>query len=138
MKGFRIKTNDGQTIRFNYLAEAPITAAAFAETLPFTRTFLHARVSGEEIWIDDAPEIDIIQENASVFISPGEAAIAPIKPVRSKVSKCMGIMYGEGRLLDCSNIFAKVLDEDLTALKRLGAKTWKEGVQELTFEAMND
>ena len=135
MKGFQIKTIDGQTIRFSYYLDvAPVTAHAFSATLPFTRVFMHARVSGQEIWIDNAPELDIIQENASVFVAPGEVVIGPLKPVRSKVGKCMGILYGDGHLLDCSNIFAKVLDEDIHLLKALGEKTWKQGVQELTFE----
>ena len=137
MKGFQIKTKDGQVIRFSYyLAEAPVTSTAFAATLPFTRTFLHARVSGQEIWIDNAPELDIIQENSSVFMSAGEVAIGPVKPTRNKVGKCMGILYGEGHLLDCSNIFAKAFDEDLPALKILGESIWKKGVQELEFEAL--
>lgn len=138
MQGFQIKTKDGQLIRFAYyLDEAPLTCAAFAVTLPFTRVFLHARVSGQEIWIDNAPELDIIQENASVFVAPGEVAIGPMKPKRNKVGKCIGILYGEGHLLDCSNIFAKVYDEDLIVLKSLGESIWKEGVQELTFEPLN-
>ena len=138
MKGFRITTKEGQVIRFAYyINEAPVTSNAFAQVLPFTRTFLHARVSGQEIWIDNAPELDIIQENSSVFMVPGEVAIGPMNPKRNKVGKCMGILYGEGHLLDCSNIFAKVFDEDLPLLKALGDKTWKQGVQELTFETLD-
>ena len=138
MKGFRIKTKEGESIRFSYyLEDAPVTSAAFAQTLPFTRTFLHARVSGQEIWIDNAPELSIIQENSSVFMVPGEVAIGPVNPKRNKVGKCMGILYGEGHLLDCSNIFARVVDEDVQLLKSLGEKTWKEGVQELLFEALD-
>ncbi len=138
MTGFRIKTQDGVVIRFGYyLADAPATSAAFAQTLPFTRTFLYGRVSGEEIWIDNAPELDIAQENSSVFVAPGEVVIGPLRPKRNKVGKCMGILYGEGHLLDCSNIFAKVFDEDLSLLKTLGDKTWRNGVQELVFEALD-
>ena len=137
MHGFQIRTIDGEIIRFNYyMKEAPVTSAAFAQTLPFTKIFLHARVSGQEIWIDNAPELDIIQENSSVFINPGEVAIGPMKPSRNKVGKCMGILYGEGHLLDCSNIFAKVFEEDLPVLKALGNSIWKNGVQELLFEPL--
>lgn len=67
MKGFKLITKN-KTIRFNYyLDTARVTSKAFAKLLPFTKTFMHARVSGQEIWIDDAPVLDIIQENASVF-----------------------------------------------------------------------
>jgi len=137
MTGFKIRTQDDKTIRFNfYTSEAPITTEAFTTLLPFTRTFFHARISGQEIWIDDAPEIDIIQENASVFTEPGEIVLGPLRPTRNKTSKCLGIYYGEGKGLDSCNIFGKVFDEDLPVLKILGEKIWKQGTQELTFEIL--
>lgn len=132
---FILKTPNNKIIRFKYYFEdAPITCKAFDALLPFTRTFMHARVSGQEIWIDNAPPLDIIQENASVFTIPGEVVYGPLKPARAKTSNCMGIYYGEGKGLDCCNIFAKVFDEDLHLLKQLGENIWKDGVQELTFE----
>ncbi len=134
MKGFAIHTLDHTTIRFKfYLDEAPVTCKAFSALLPFTRTFFHARVSGEEIWIDNVPPLDIIQENASVFTEPGEVVFGPLKPFRAKTSNCMGIYYGEGKGLDCCNIFAKVLDEDAMLLRTLGDSIWKNGTQEITF-----
>ena len=95
---------------------------------------MHARVSGQEIWIDNAPVLDIIQENASVYTEPGEVVYGPLNPKRAKTSNCMGIYYGEGKGLDCCNIFAKVLDEDMYLLKALGEKIWKQGVEEITIE----
>ena len=138
MTGFIIKTKDSKIIRFNYYKEvAPETVSAFNMQLPFTRTFIHARVSGQEFWIDNAPELDIIQENASVFTEPGEVVIGTLKPTRTKTSKCMGIYYGEGKGLDCCNIFGKVLKEDLSLLEELGNKIWRQGEQELTFEKLD-
>jgi hypothetical protein len=81
MQGFKITTSDKQKIKFKfYLDTAPLTSKAFADILPFTRSFYHARVSGQEIWIDDVPKLDIIQENASVFTEPGEVVFGPTKP----------------------------------------------------------
>jgi hypothetical protein len=135
MTGFRIKTSGNQTIRFNFYTEcAPATCNAFAKLLPFTRTFLHARVSGQEIWTDSPPPIDVIQENASVFTEPGEVVFGPARPARTKTANCMGIYYGEGKGLDCCNIFAKVFDEDMDLLKALGDSIWKQGAEEITFE----
>lgn len=133
MTGFVLITTQGQQIRFRYLAEAPLTANAFAGALPFTRTFFHARVSGQEIWTDKGLGLDIIQENASVFTEPGEMVLGPLHPARTKTADALGIYYGEGRGLDSANIFAKVFDEDLPALKTLGEATWKNGQQELAF-----
>ena len=67
MTGFIIKAPDYRVIHFKfYLETAPVTCNAFARLLPFTRTFLHARVSGQEIWTDEPPPLDIIQENATI------------------------------------------------------------------------
>jgi uncharacterized protein DUF3830 len=135
VSSFQIKTSSGQTIRFNYYKDAaPQTCAAFEETLPFSKLFYHARVSGFEIWIDNAPQLNIPQENASVFAQAGEIVIAPMQPSRNKIIGCIGIFYGEGKLVDCGNIFGKVFDEDLPILKTLGDEIWRKGAQELVFQ----
>src|SRR3979409_702498 len=126
MTGFSIQAPGNFTIRFRFYNDsAPVTSAAFGKMLPFSRTFFHARVSGQEIWTDDAPKLDIMQENSSVVAEPGEVAIGPVKPARNKVAGLMGIFYGEGSLVDGSNIFAKVFEEDISLLKELGNKIWK-------------
>ncbi|MGB3016333.1 MAG: DUF3830 family protein [Ignavibacteria bacterium] len=133
MTGFKITTSDNLEIKFElYLDTAPVTSKAFLSILPFTRTFYHARVSGQEIWIDDVPKLDIIQENASVFTEPGEVVFGPTKPIRTKTANCFGIYYGEGKGLDACNIFAKVVESDKQKLVDLGNKIWRTGSQELT------
>lgn len=137
MTGFKISTPDGQEIKFVlYLDDAPITSRAFQSILPFTRTFNHARVSGHEIWIDDVPKLDIIQENASVFTEPGEVVFGPTKPSRTKTANCFGIYYGDGKGLDACNIFGKVVDTDKQKLLDLGNDIWKNGSQELTISVL--
>jgi hypothetical protein len=137
MKGFRLINSTGQIIRFHfYREEAPETCAAFEVLLPFTLVFMHARVSGQEIWTDKALPVDVSQENATVFTEPGEVVYGPSRPVRTKTRDCMGIYYGEGRGLDAANVFACVVKEDLPQLKILGDDIWKEGVQELRFEKL--
>jgi hypothetical protein len=117
-----------------YWEEAPVTTKAFLNLLPFKKTFYHARLSGQEIWFDDLPPLDIIQENASVFTEPGEVVLGPSIPIRSKTKNCFGIYYGEGKGLDACNIFAKVLDEDKEKSKQLGEMIWKNGAMDLTLE----
>lgn len=132
----RIRTADNSLIRFKlYREEAPITCAAFISALPFSTILVHARTSGQEIWTDDVPVLDIIQENASVFTVPGEIVIGPLKPVRAKTTRCLGIYYGEGKGLDSCNIFGKVLEEDMPLLLSLGEAIWKNGRQKIFFEA---
>jgi len=137
MNGFKITTSDKQEIRFKfYLDSAPVTSKAFLGILPFTRRFYHARVSGQEIWIDDVPQLDIIQENASVFTEPGEVVFGPTKPTRTKTANCFGIYYGEGKGFDACNIFAKVVESDKQKLVELGNRIWKSGSIELTIDAL--
>jgi hypothetical protein len=129
MTGFILKT-ESISISFKYYTEdAPETCKAFDALLPFERTFMHARVSGQEIWIDDAPELRAIQENASVFTIPGEVVYGPANSKRAKTANCMGIYYGEGKGLDACNIFACVYDEDRNLLTQLGEAIWKNGTQ---------
>lgn len=138
MRGFKITTQDGQDINFEfYLDVAPITSEAFQSILPFTRIFNHARISGQEIWIDNVPQLDIIQENASIFTEPGEVVFGPTKPSRTKTANCFGIYYGEGKGLDACNIFAKVVEEDKQKLVDLGNDIWKNGSQELTLSLID-
>lgn len=137
MTGFTIRSGDHSTIRFRYYTgEAPVTCKAFNALLPFSRTFFHARVSGQEIWADNVPPLDIIQENASVFTLPGEAVYGPLNPKRVKTANCMGVYYGEGKGLDCCNIFAMVFNEDRHLLVQLGNAIWKSGAREITYEPM--
>lgn len=134
MQTFTIRTPDHIRIRFHlYQDEAPQTYRAFLEALPFQRTFLHARVSGQEIWVDEAPELDVPQENASVFTTPGEIVLGPLLPARNKIRKCIGIFYGPGQLLDCGNIFGRVWEEDLELLQNLGDAIWRNGGLALEF-----
>lgn len=137
MQGFKIITAGKREITFAlYTDAAPVTSEAFMRILPFTRMFHHARVSGQEIWIDDVPQLDIIQENASVFTEPGEVVFGPVKPSRAKTANCFGIYYGEGKGLDACNIFARVIDTDRQKLADLGNEIWKKGSQELTIMAI--
>jgi hypothetical protein len=133
MKGFQLITKDGTSIRFHYYLDAArVTSEAFHNMLPFTRMYYHARVSGEEFWIDDVPQLDIIQENASIYTLPGEVVFGPSRPARTRTANCFGIYYGEGKGLDAANIFARVTEDDLPKLKALGQSIWKNGAQELT------
>ncbi|MBK8555209.1 MAG: DUF3830 family protein [Lewinellaceae bacterium] len=138
MTGFKITTSDNQEIRFEFYSEtAPVTSKAFVDILPFTRTFHHARVSGQEIWIDNVPQLDIIQENSSVFTEPGEVVFGPTKPIRAKTANCFGIYYGDGKGLDACNIFARVIESDKQKLIDLGNSIWKNGSQDLTISLID-
>lgn len=137
-EGFVLKTTDGRAVRFRYYTnDAPVTVQTFAAQLPFALSLYHARVSGQEIWRASAFDLDIIQENASVFTEPGEVVLSPKYPMRNKAAGgAIGIYYGEGRGLDACNIFARAFEEDMQVLKAIGEQIWKQGEQELIFEVL--
>lgn len=81
--------------------------------------------------------LNIIQENASVFTTPGEVVLGPAMPLRSKTKNCFGIYYGEGKGLDACNIFAKVIDADKEKLAQLGNDIWQHGAQILSILALD-
>jgi len=138
MTGFKLIPPGGEEIRFGfYLDAAPVTSGAFAKLLPFSRIFFHARLSGQEIWIDNMPPLDIIQENASVYTEPGEVVLGPSRPARAKTVNCLGIYYGEGRGLDACNIFARVVETDIKRLMALGDDIWRNGSRELMITSMD-
>ncbi len=135
MKGFRLRISEGTLIHFSYyLKDAPVTAKAFHALLPFQKTFYHARVSGQEIWLDNLSPLAIVQENASVFTHPGEVVLGPATPARNKTANCLGIYYGEGKGLDAANIFAAVYPEEAGLLKTLGNTIWEKGAQDVWVE----
>lgn len=89
MKGFTLIAEEGHAIRFHYDSEAaPVTAAAFHQSLPFTKRLLHACTSGAEIWPGEAPEHHIIRENTSVFTHPCEIVLGPANAARTRTAGC--------------------------------------------------
>ena len=82
--------------------------------------------------------LDILQENASVFAEPGEVVVGPSRPTRVKTSNCFGIYYGQGKGLDAANMFPRVVDADVKKLEELGDRIWKNGPQELRIVALRE
>jgi hypothetical protein len=137
MDGFRILTPDNQVIRFRYyLPQAAATCRSFEASLPFQQVLFHARVSGLEIWTEDGPKLNLPQENSSIFAAPGEIVLGPILPERNRIRGCLGIFYGEGKLLDCGNIFGKVVEDDFEKLRKVGDTIWRKGGIMLRFELL--
>lgn len=97
--------------------EAPKTYKAFVKRLPLKRKFVHAKISGEEIWTY-GPKIKVIQENASVRLRPGELGYAPFVK-RSDISNAIAIVYGRAVLWDSVNVFARASGSNLKNLKKL-------------------
>lgn len=134
-----VTNQKGEVIIINLYAElAPNTVQALGAVLPFEREIFHARLSGQEIWCDDMPQLDVPQENASVHAQPGEFVVGPKNPIRNQITGCLGLFYGKGTLIDCGNIIGKVEKDDLSILKSWGQDIWQNGSQILSFSRLEE
>ena len=130
----QITNTSGESIVLDLYDElAPETISALWEILPFEREIFHARLSGQEIWCDDMPVLDVPQENASIHAQPGEFVVGPKNPIRNQITGCLGLFYGKGALIDCGNVIGKVRKEDMSVLKSWGQDIWQNGSQKLSF-----
>lgn len=111
-------------------ARAPRTVAAFLALLPLKGQLLHARWSGEGIWIPLPDEIfELPAENITSEPLPGQVLLYPGPPGEAEIF----IAYGrcrfqqETQALD-AHLFMEVTD-GLPILKRLGDQTLWQGAQ---------
>ncbi len=131
-KFFHLRSKEG-VIRFSlYHKEAPQTCLAFLSKLPWRGKAVQARLSGEEIYIEKGPALNVPQENTSIFLRPGEIGYA-VPIARSPIKNNIAIVYGEAKLFDGVNVFARVVPTDLKKLKNLGKSIWLNGAQILNF-----
>ena len=120
------------SLRFNlYTKIAPATCRVFTSALPLSVKIVHARFAGEEIW-GKGPKFDIPQENATIHLKPGELGYA-VPRAGSGINQAISLVYGEAKLHDCVNVFAKVYPRDLLKLKSLGETVWLKGKRTIKF-----
>jgi len=136
MRYIELLEGSAEPINFElYAQDAPTTCEAFIKALPIEAKALQARFAGEEIWIPEGPSLAIAQENATIELKPGELGYAP--PIkRSSVGRSIAIVYGEAKLSDCVNVFAKVVEADMDKLRKLGERIWLEGNRTLRFRVV--
>lgn len=135
MKGFRIRAPGTESVRFTFdERKAPETCQEFIAALPFEALGVQARFAGEEIWIKQGPDLKIKRENSSIRPKFGEMGyVAPRKG--SELSRSIAIAYGEVKLSESANIFARVIKSDRGKLKSMGRNIWLKGQKELKFIA---
>ncbi len=127
--------------RFTFTARledqaAPRTCEAFRKMLPFTDHLIHARWSGEAMWIPMGERrVDVPPESATSHPAPGQLLLYP-----GGVSE-MEILVPYGSVLFASKVgqlagnhFLTITD-GLEDLAELGRHTLWSGAQDIAFEA---
>lgn len=135
MQGLRVTAGGlGFVARLEEKA-APRTCAAFRAMLPLREHLIHARWSGEAMWIPMGDRrLELPSENATSHPSPGQLLFYP-----GGVSE-MEILVPYGSALFASKVgqlagnhFATITG-DLTALAELGRRTLYQGAQDILIE----
>ena len=135
--GFQVSASGGEPIPFEYnLRFAVETCEAFDELLPFNCGFKHVETSRPELWTENAPVLDILQQYSTAYAEAGEVLLGPVGPLRNRISGSLRIFYGKGQSLDAGNVFARVFKGELDKLAALGNRIRKEGSVELSFEQL--
>ena len=133
----RLKITAGGFVFIARLEEkaAPKTASAFRAMLPFTDHLIHARWSGEAMWIPMGDRrLDVGTENATSHPAPGQLLFYP--GGKSE----MEILFPYGSVLFASKVgqlagnhFATIVEGE-EHLAELGRRTLYTGAQDVAFE----
>lgn len=132
----KIRTIDGKILTVTlYEEDAPNTCKIFLSKLPIKIKLYHARIAGEEIFTEEGPLLNIPIENATNELEPGEIGAFAWSPRSSNDFKGgIVITYGpHANLIKCSNVFARVAEEDMETLKAVSLRMWKGGSEEFEF-----
>lgn len=107
------------------LDEAPVTASAIRDLLPLSGTVNHARLAGDELMFPIRTYLG--PENQSKAQKAGNIAYWPDRMI-------IAMFYGDTGGVGLTNVFARVVPEDMEAFRRAGDFVWKNQGVELRIE----
>jgi hypothetical protein len=134
---FSIKIeNESFTAQFHE-DKAPITVNALRRLLPYKSKVIHARFSGEAIWVPLPADfsLDVKLEAQTSYPSKGEILYYPgfVSEKEILISYGSAIFSSKVGMLP-GNHFATIENKDLRRLAAIGQKILWEGAKTITFE----
>jgi hypothetical protein len=114
---------------------APRTCEAFRKLLPFRDHLIHARWSGEAMWIPMGDRrVDIPSENATSHPAPGQLLFYPGGASETEILVPYGSCLFASKVGQLAGNHFATIDDGLDALAELGRATLWRGSQDIAFE----
>ena len=114
---------------------APKTSAAFRAMLPFTDHLIHARWSGEAMWIPMGERRpDVGSENATSHPAPGQLLFYPGGKSEMEILVPYGSVLFASTVGQLAGNHFATIDEGIEQLAELGRRTLWTGAQDIRFE----
>ncbi len=117
--------------------DAPRTVAAFLKLLPYRRTLIHVRWSGEAVWVplgDRTLGVDF--ENPTSYPAAGDLLFYPGGYSETEILLAYGACRFASKLGQLAGNHFLTVVEGREQLRELGRKTLWEGAQDVLFEAV--
>jgi hypothetical protein len=133
----RIKITAGGFVFGARLEEesAPKTAAAFRKMLPFTDHLIHARWSGEAMWIPMGDRrLEVGSENATSHPAPGQLLFYPGGKSEMEILFPYGSVLFASKVGQLAGNHFATIDQGIEDLAELGRRTLWTGAQDVAFE----
>lgn len=121
--------------RAEFVAEAPLTVAAFTAALPFGQRLIQARWSGESAWIPLGDyKLDVGFENATSYPAAGEILFYPGGYSETEILFPYGHTSFASTLGQLAGNHFLTIVEGKENLKEVGRRVVWEGAQSILFE----